>query len=86
MDFGAVGVSVESTVDVTPELKGKVKSSGVLNTPRALEAARLSKGMKLEDAIRVTNKKVSSQLKHSFAPAESDVSLFVNLQPGLLGN
>ncbi len=86
LDAQGIKQVILGTVDVTPELKGKVKSSGVLNTPRALEAARLSKGMKIEEAIRLANKKVSSQLKHSFAPVESDASMFVNLQPSLLGN
>ena len=86
LDAQGIKQIILGTVDVTPELKGKVKSSGVLNTPRALEAARLSKGTKLEDAIRQANKKVSSQLKHSFAPADADASMFVNLQPTLLGN
>ena len=86
LDAAGLKALILGTVDVTPELKGKVKSSGVLNTPRALEAARLSKSMSVAEAIKTANKKVASQLKHSFAPTESDNSLFVNLQPQLLGN
>lgn len=47
------------TVDVKKELQGKVKSSGILNSKRAIFAAELSREMSLAEAIEKSNKEVA---------------------------
>jgi subtilisin family serine protease len=76
------------TVDVKAELKGKVKTSGVLNNARALEAARLSLDNSVEQAITLAKENVSNALTEEYytlrAPAQT--GLLLDVQPHLLGN
>jgi subtilisin family serine protease len=77
---------IVKTVDVLPELKDKVKSSGVLNHRRAVEAARLSLTMPLSQAIAEANSTVRSSLDKSFVAARGDGKLLIDVMPSLLGN
>lgn len=73
------------TVDSVSALKDKVKAGGVLNHPRALEAARLSLNKPLASAIAEANATVGSQLQSSFASPASDTQAFFNVMPSFLG-
>lgn len=77
---------IVQTVDLVPALKDKVKSGGVLNHPRAIEAARLSLTKPLAQAIAEANATIASDLEASFADAPSDGELMLDVMPSLLGN
>lgn len=63
------------TVDVKDFLKGKVKSSGIVNKPRALRAAELSKTIALKDAIKTASTEIADIAvdKALFNPALSQM-------------
>lgn len=77
---------IVQTVDKVPALKDKVKSGGVLNHPRAIEAARLSISKPLAQAIAQANETVASDLEVGFVDAPSDGELMLDVMPSLLGN
>ena len=60
------------TVDVKSYLKGKVASSGIVNTNRAIMAAKLTKTMGLSAAISAAQVQVSDVPSYSFAPENED--------------
>lgn len=51
LDFRGIKKIIMETVDVKPWLKGKVKTSGLVNRDRAVRAAELSRTMTLASAI-----------------------------------
>ena len=73
------------TVDRVTALKDKVKAGGVLNHPRALEAARLSLSKPLADAITEANTTIGRQVEQGLRHAAGDAQSFVDLMPSLLG-
>ena len=74
------------TVDIKPELKDKVKSSGILNNLRAQEAARLSLNDSLDSAIAHARNLVPDVATEEALVGTPDMSLWLDLQPHVLSN
>lgn len=77
---------VLGTVDVKSWLKGKVKTSGIVNKPRALKAAELAKTQAVDLAIasaRVTIADVAVEKSLSFKPAGLNFT-FKPVRPSLV--
>ena len=74
------------TVDIKPELKDKVKSSGILNNLRAQEAARLSLNDSLDSAIAHARNQVPDVATEEALVGTPDMSLWLDLQPHVLSN
>ena len=78
---------IMATVDVKAELKGKVKSSGIVNRARALVAATLSRSQPLEGAIAEARKTVSDAVVKPLAPnGFRAMGTLINLEPAFLLN
>jgi subtilisin family serine protease len=68
---------VVETVDEKAFLKGKVRSSGVVNLERAVHAAKLSRSENLDQAIAKSRKSVADQKVLETGTTFESVSLFV---------
>ena len=74
------------TVDIKPELVGKVRSSGILNNLRAQAAARLSLTESLDHAIAQARNAIEDLPTPVALVEAGDMSLWMDFQPHLLSN
>lgn len=79
-----VKILIVQTVDVLPELKDKVRSSGVLNHRRAIEAAHLSLAKPLAVAISEAKKTIADGIERSLVSPSEDAPAYFNIMPALL--
>lgn len=73
------------TVDKVSGLTNKIKAGGVVNSPRAITAARLTKKMPLSLAISQANFEINDQIERTMLPREN-VENFVLPLNSFIGN
>ena len=72
------------TSDIKDFLKGKVASSGIVNTDRAMMAAKLSLTMQLDQALSSARVQINDVSTQSFSNVKAADEAFVLPLPSLL--
>lgn len=60
-----------TTVDVKDFLKGKVKSSGIVNKARAVRAAQLARGLSIEAAVSLSRVQVADEATNTWGTVDT---------------